>query len=105
VLVGDQDGGGEVQGSGCVGEGAGVDDQHGAVFHQPDARVTELGELHGPTIQPGGPGQRSPGPEGLDGAPGALSRRSGLARAGHCGPDALDDLVGFGLSDLDELIH
>ena len=87
VFVGDQDGGSEVQGGGRVGEGAGVDDQGGAVFLQPDARVAELGELHGPHDTAGRSGsaqaieeslaseveqQRCSGIDGLDHGPKGL---------------------------------
>jgi EmrB/QacA subfamily drug resistance transporter len=51
VLVGDHDRGGAVQGGGRVAPAARVDDQGGAVLLQPDARVPELGEPHGLTIQ------------------------------------------------------
>src|SRR5580704_8389644 len=44
VLVSDHHRGGAVQGRSRVGERARVDDQHGAVLVQPDARVTELRE-------------------------------------------------------------
>src|SRR5215472_3507046 len=50
VLVGDQHGGGPVQGGGRVAPAARVDDQGGAVLVQPDAGVPELGEPHQATI-------------------------------------------------------
>src|ERR1035437_7622976 len=35
----------------------------------------------------------------------SLGLRLPVGRAGHCGPDPVHDLVGFGLGDLDELVH